>query len=198
MPSEIDMMREQYERQGELQRMGAEEQRKNYAPDLKERISETQAAVIQQTNPAKAIKAVVASFEGKIINEYGEETKMGEPLMNKYGISRISSYLIPIVNDINRFGNISKKEVRALTQQIIDDITDDIGFNWREYGIKNNSAKDIIVDSCLTLTLITLTRSEEGGEKSWLAKVVIESLSSAPGKQTKKKGESTWEKYFKL
>lgn len=196
MPNEMDYLRSQHEMQSALQREGSDEQRKTYAPDIKERITEAQAAVIAQTNPAKAIKSVISSFRGCVIDEYGEEHKVGESLMNNYGISRISSYLIPIINDVNRFGDISRDEVRSLTLQLVDDITEDVGFNWREYGIKNTSAKDIIVDSCLTLILITLTRSEDGGEKVWLSKVVLESLSSNSNKPKRK--ESTWEKYFKL
>lgn len=192
---ELDFYQQQLNMQNEIDMEGEAERRKVYAPDIREKVTEAQAAVIAQTNPARAIRAVVKSFEGIMINEYDEEIKIGEPLMNSYGIARISSYIIPIVNDATRFGNIKEKEVRDMTLQIIDDITDDIGYNWREYGVKNHSAKDLIVDSCLALILITLTRSENEGEKRFLSKVILESLSANQGQQKKKSGGSIWDKF---
>ena len=131
-----------------------------------------------------------------MINEDGEIEKIGIPIMNEQGIGRVSSMLIPFINDPIRFGNISEDEVRSLTLKIVNDITIDIGINWREYGIVNSSSKDIIIDSLMTLIFITLTRSEEQGEKNFLSKVVLESLGAGNKKPTKK--ESTWEKYLKL
>jgi hypothetical protein len=183
--------------QEDLQRQGSDESRKSFAPDLRERIQETQAAVIAQTNPARALRAIVSSFRGVMINEYDEEEKIGEPLMNEKGISRITSYLIPIVNDATRFGNVSGTEVRKMTLQICNDITEDIGFNWREYGIRNSSSKDLIVDVCIALVLLTLTRSEEQGEKNWLSRVILESVTANNGGQRPKK-ESFFSKHFKL
>jgi hypothetical protein len=102
--------------------------------------------------------------------------------------------LIPLINDPIRFGDISAQEVRAIALQTSNDITEDIGLNWRMYGISDPAHKDIIINSLVTLILITLTRSEEGGEKSFLSKVVLESVGS--GQKAKKK-TSVWEK-FKL
>jgi len=189
-------MEEQFNYQDELQRRGEDERRKSYLPNLKEQQAIAQAAVIAQTNPSLAIRAIVANFEGKVINEYGEEIALGQPLMNRYGSSQIASYLIPIISDPIRYGNIDEREVRSLTLQIIGDIITDIGKNWRDYGISNTSVKDLIIDACETLILITLTRSEEQGEKNWLSKIVLESMSGT-SKNSYSKKEGIWDK-FKL
>jgi hypothetical protein len=196
---EFDLMKEQnrmsYDSQSDLQEQQADMQGKLVAPQLKQQIAEAQAAVIAQTNPARALKIILEGFRGKMENEYGDFEVVGQPLMNERGLARIASMLIPFINDPIRFGNISEKEVRDISLQVADDITEDIGLNWREYGIKDPSTKDLIIDALITLIFITLTRSEGQGEKNFLSKVILESLGG--GKQTKKE-DSGWKKYFKL
>lgn len=196
----FDLMRTQselqYNSQSRLQKEGMEGQGRLVAPQLREQMAEAQAAVIAQTNPARALKIILEGFRGKMEDEYGEFKTVGYPLMNEKGIARIASMLIPFINDPTRFGDISRQEVRDLALRISDDITEDIGLKWREYGIKDPTTKDIIVDSLMSLIFLTLTRSEEGGEKNFLSKVILESVG---GKQDKKrKEESAWKKYFKL
>lgn len=194
--SEMDYFEAQLEGNKEMQREGIVEQQKQYAPQMREQIAEAQAAIIAQTNPAKSLRIILNGFKGYMYNEEGEFEKFGDPVMNDYGISRVSSILIPFINDAIRFGNISEGEVRDIALQTIDDITEEIGLNWREFGIISIPVKNLIVDSLLALILITLTRSEEQGEKNWLGKVVLESI-NAQGSQKKKRGGSIWEN-FKL
>lgn len=194
---EVDILREQAELKESLDKDHDARQNILYAPQVREQMAHAQAAIINQTNPAKALKIILEGFKGNIINEHGDTEKVAEQLMDEKGISKIASFLVPFINDAIRFGDINRVEVRNLALQTIDDITIEIGTNWRDYGIKYSTFRDIIIDALLSLILITLTRSEEGGEKKWLAKVVLESL-SAGGHKPKRKGESNWEKYFKL
>jgi hypothetical protein len=189
--SEIDYLKEQFESQRRLQDDQIDSQQRVYAPQLKEQIAEAQAAVIAQTNPAKALKIIIRGFQGFMIDEDGEEKKIGSPLMNDLGISKISSYLIPFINDPARLGNIKEQEARSMTLRIVDDITIDVGINWREYGITSPTIKDIIVDSCLMLVLVTLSRSVEGKEKRFLSSIIVESLSQ---RQQEKKKENWLDK----
>lgn len=196
--NELDLFKQQSgiqaENQSRLQQESSDSQARMFAPQLKEQIAEAQAAVIAQTNPARALKIILEGFRGNMQDEYGDFQRVGNPLMNEKGIARIASMLIPFINDPIRFGDIKESEVRDLSLQIANDITEDIGLNWREYGILDPSTKDIIVDSLITLIFITLTRSEGGGEKQFLSKVILESI----GASHKKKEESSWRKYFKF
>ena len=189
--NEIDFMRNQFSYQSDLQHEAAEQQNRMYAPQLREQLAETQAAVIAQTNPIKALKVLVEGLRGNIINEDNEIEKIGEPVMNQTGISEISTKLIPFISDPIRFGHISGTEVRLLALQIVQDLTVEIGIRWREFGIKDPSAKDIVVDSLMTLVFITLTRSEGGNEKNFLSRVILESVGG--NKKSSKEG-SIWEK----
>jgi hypothetical protein len=195
--NEWDLMNEQFRQQSNIQSQVSEDQAKLYAPQLREQVAEAQAAVIAQTNPIKALKVILEGFRGNIIDEYGDIVKVGMPIMNEEGIAKIASILIPFISDPIRFGNINGKEVRMITLQVANDISKNIGLNWRDYGVPDSSTQDLIVDSLLTLILITLTRSEEQGEKNWLGKVVLESISQGRNPQGKHKGGS-WKDMFKL
>ncbi|MEX0595283.1 MAG: hypothetical protein WD512_02205, partial [Candidatus Paceibacterota bacterium] len=192
-----DYIRELYNTQSALQNESAQENAKLYAPQLREQLSENQAAVIAQTNPSRALKVVIEGWKGNMIEDNKEIVKVGEPLMSQRGISRISSMLIPFISDPIRFGNLERKEVREIALQTVNDITQDIGLNWREYGIKEPTTRDIIIDSCLALILITLTRSEEQGEKNWLSKITLENV-SGQSKLNPRREKSWADKYLKL
>src|SRR5690554_245911 len=120
---EIDFLREQIQGQKELQEEASQSQAQLYAPQLREQLAETQAAVIAQTNPSRALKVILEGFRGNMIDEHGEIVKLGEPIMNEKGIAKVASMLIPFVNDPIRFGNIQGKEVRSAALQISNDIT---------------------------------------------------------------------------
>jgi len=195
--NELDLLDRQIEGQKDIQRESSDQQGKLYAPQLREQLAEAQAAIINQTNPSRALKIMIEGFRGNIVNTDGDLEQVGFPLMNEKGISHFSSILLQFINDPNRFGNISRFEVRNITLQTIDDITMDLGIYWRDYGIKDSTMRDIIIDAMLTLILITLTRSEEQGEKNWLSRIVLESVSQNRD-INKKRTSGVWERYFKL
>lgn len=198
---EIDFFNRQMDEQRSLQRegisMSGEQQERLYAPQLKEQIAEVQAAVIAQTNPSRSLKIILRGLNGEILNENNEYETMGEPIMNKKGITKMASILIPFVNDAMRFGNIREAEAKRISLQIVDDITTEVGINWREYGIRDPSYKDLVVDTCLGLIVVTLSRSVEGDDKRFLSRVLLESVSGTKLPE-KKSGDSIWGKMFKL
>lgn len=188
--NEIDYLRAQMNEQSNLQNEIGDQQTRLYAPQLKEQVDEMKAAVIAQTNPAKALKVLIAGFRGKYINEDNETEQIGEPMMNEVGISRISTAISPYLSDPARFGTVPKEQIRSSSLQIINNLTTDIGINWRKYGMIEASMRDKVLDMLRTLIFFTLTRSEEGNEKNWLGKIVIESIGNQ--KKPINKGGGTW------
>lgn len=196
MSDEINYLREQLSGQSELQAQDNESKERLYAPQLREQLAESQAAVIAQTNPSKALRIILEGFKGNMLDQNGDTIHLGYPIMNEEGVANLASMLIPFVNDAVRFGNLSDKEIRSMALSTIDDITKDIGLNWREYGM-HQSSRDIVIDACLVLIRITLSRSTEQGEKNWLGRVILESVSG--GKPMAKKKEDSWyDKILKL
>lgn len=196
MKEDFDLLNQQIYGQSQLQSQAGEQQERLYAPQMREQVAEAQAAIISQTNPAKALKIIIEGFRGNILNADGDWERLGNPIMNEYGISRIASILIPFISDPIRLGNVEERNIRQLVLQIAEDIAIEIGINWREYGIRDPSYKDLVLDSCVALIMITLSRSTGGDDKKWFGKVVVESISGNKLPQPKKEG--VLEKYFKL
>lgn len=193
---EIDLYKMQYADQRDMQREGiamqGEQQERMYAPQLKESIMENQAAMIAQTNPARALKIIIEGFRGNIQNKDGEFERLGMAIMNDKGITKVASLLIPFINDPMRLGNIREAQAKSMGLQIVDDISTEVGINWREYGIRDPSFKDIVVDSCLALVVVTLSRSVEGDDKRFLSRVVLESVNGGKLPEKSKGGDSGW------
>ena len=107
MNKELDFIRRQGEMDTENRRILQDEmgdrQDRIVAPQLREHIAETQAAIIAQTNPSRALKIILNSFRGYILNEENEYEQIGASVMNENGIGRIASILIPFINDPVRF-----------------------------------------------------------------------------------------------
>lgn len=196
--NELEQFRQQTEVQTDgnsrLQQEASDSQLRQVAPQLREQMAEAQAAVIAQTDPKKSLSQVLEGFRGKIQDEHGSFVKIGKPLMNEEGISIIAGFLTPILNDSTRFGDVPNDSVVAHSQDIIDQITKNLGFHWREYDIANTSVNDIIISDLATIVRWALSRSENGGERRFLSSVILESV----GGQQKKKQESGWSKLFKL
>ena len=184
----------QTDNQSRLQQEAADAQARQVAPQMREQLAEAQAAVIAQTDPRKSLNQVLQGFRGKIQDEYGNYAKIGAPLMNEHGIAVLAGFLTPILNDSTRFGDIPPSAVRDHTEDIINQITQDLGWHWREYGISGTTINNIIIADLTVIVRLALSRSENGGEKSFLSRVILESV----GGQPKKKKESTWDKYFKM
>lgn len=196
---EYDLMEQQYQDQSDLQREDAEQKTTAFAPQLREQVNEMKAALIEQTDPAKSLQIVLNGFRGKVWNsDEGQFIQVGNPIMNEKGISEVASFLTPILNSSTRFGNISPKFSGDVCLQLIDDITEKIGLNWREYDIKDDPAKHGIIDSLTILTRITISRSEDQGEKNWLARTIIETISGGGTAQKKRRKEENIWGSFKL
>jgi hypothetical protein len=170
-----------------------EEQQKLYLPQLQQQIQENQAAVISQTDPKKDVYELLMEFRGmEEVN--GDIKQIREPLMNEIGLKRISQILRPLMINTIRFTRLKERTIKNFTFQIVDDLTYDIGENWREYNINDRSACDHIINAIAILVFSMLSRAEDQNEKNWAGKIVFENLS--PGKLNRK--ESSWLEKFKL
>jgi hypothetical protein len=170
-----------------------EQQQKLYLPQLQQQMQENQAAVISQTDPRKDIRDLLNEFRGcEDVN--GELKLVRDPLMNEVGLKIVSQILRPLMVNTVRFTRLTNKTIKNFTLQIVDDLTYDIGENWREYDIRDRSACDHIINAIAILVFAMLSRAEDQNEKNWAGKMVFENLS--PPRINKK--ESSWLEKFKL
>lgn len=185
---------QQFEMQKELVEKQGQEQQKLYIPQLQEQVNQLQAAIIAQTDPKDDIEGLLNEFRGMEKVE-GKLKQVRDAIMNEAGIERVSQILRPLMINTVRFTRLRSNTIKNFTFQIVDDLTYDLGKNWREYEIDDRSSCDHIVNSVAILVFSMLSRAEDQNEKNWAGKIVIENLS--PNKTIGKK-EASWLERFKL
>lgn len=184
---------EQYEMQRLLQQQNADSNQEMYAPTMKQQINDMQSAVIEQVNPSKVANKIIMRFEGKIKNEDGEIIEKYDPVMNELGLSEVSLYLEGIINQSLTMGKMEDTEIKKIALELTNTFTENIGINWRSWGIKMATTKDIVCAIMAVNTLAILKRSTD--EKKFYSTVAIEHINQ--GMKPTKKEESFLDK-FKL
>lgn len=193
------MMGYQFDRQAEITNKQIESQERMYAPTLNEQMAQSQAVVIHEVNPAKTVDNILLEFEGKEIDPITKETQVvSEPIMNKIGIMALKTRLKGIVQQHTIMGDYGDAEIKNLSLRITNHITEDIGINWRKYGIKNRNVADAVVDVIGINILTAFKRAKDRSEKNFYKGLVYESIGSAHGGGGKKGEETSWWQKLKL
>jgi hypothetical protein len=169
-------------------------QKELYAPQLQEQVAASQAVVISETDPTKDINQLLLKFRGYEEVD-GELKRVREPIMNESGVNKISQILTPLMINTIRFTRLKEAMIKSITERFLDDLTYDLGLNWRDYDIPNRNSIDHILNALATLIFSVLSRAEDQNEKNWLGKISFENVN--PNKYEPKKSES-WLDRFKL
>ena len=123
------------------------------------------------TDPQKEIQMLKLSFEGKIIDENGEEKQITEPLMNIRGIYSIIGQVRSVVNRVSNLTHLSTHEIGTITvDSFSDSVIQDLMVNWKYYGIdkdRRNVTRTVVLRSAERIVYATLKRSHEGGERKF-------------------------------
>lgn len=164
------------------------------APVLHEQIQANQAVLVEQTNPQKVVKAIILRLRGLEEHPDGTLVKVAEEKVNKIGIDNIWFILDSHINQNIILSHLKQKEISNIMDALQIDLVDDLGLNWREYGIKKKTDLDTINDSILTNIFTSLKRAEGQNEKNWLKGITVENISNASRPQLGKK-EAFWDKF---
>jgi len=179
---------DQYKMQESLQQKGVEGGMVPYTHQMQQDVAQSQAVLVQQTNPIKVLIEIANKLKGYYINPDKSITKISEPLMNKKGISRIMFIMSSIINQNTILSHLEEKEISKIVIQLSDDLTDDLTLNWREYEITDKMMLDHILDAIIFPAYFALKRALGQNEKNWLGKISVEQISGAPRIQPPKKG----------
>lgn len=181
-------MYEQYAMQSELQRQASEGGQFVNAPMMHEQMQQSQAILVEQTNPSRVLREIELSLRNIEELEDGKFISRGEPIMNQFGINRIRFILRGIINQNTILSHLDDRMIGRLMMQFSDDLTDDLTLNWRAYGIKDKALLDHIENSILIPVLCALNRALEQNEKNWLGKISVENISNSGRTPIKKSG----------
>lgn len=182
--SEID----HYNAQAAIQQQGVQAQTLASYPQMYENQQQHQAVLVEQTNPSKVIDEIVLSLSGYEYKFDGSLEKVGEPVVNQFGINRLRFIMRSIINQNTVLSHLEEREVNKLIIQLTDDIIDDLTLNWKEYGIKDKIMLDYVVDSIMFPSYMALKRALEQNEKNWLGKISVENITNAPRMPQAKQG----------
>ena len=163
------------------------------AMTMRQDFQNSQAILVEQTNPNKIVDEIILGLEGKERTKDGAIKVIGKPVMNELGLSRIRFQLRSVMNQSSILSHLEKEDIGRLMNQLSDDIVDELSLNWKEYGIEDKTLLDSISNAVLMPTYLALKRAEGQNEKNWLGKISFEQLSNAPRIQEPKK-DHWWSK----
>ena len=125
------------------------------------------SSIYHMTSTEDEIKKLEETFRGTIyIGNKVISSK--EPLMNDEGINSMIGSLQSVVNRITIMSNFDKTDIENIINFYADTVAKDLMLNKRKYGISNNSARDKVYFSLLTVAFSTMKRAlEEGDKRFW-------------------------------
>jgi len=186
----------QYNIQSQLNKENAEYQNSMYASQLQEQIQQSQAVLVDQTNPKRIVREIILRLRGVEERADGTLVKVAEPKINKVGVDNIWFILDSHINQNVILSHLEARDIGNIMDAVQSDLVDDLSLNWREYGIKKKTDLDTINNSVLTNVFLALKRAEGQNEKNWIGKISVENISSSPRFNADKKG--SWKDMFKL
>jgi hypothetical protein len=187
---------EQYQAQGALQQQQAEAQQSAYAPQMFEQMQQSQAILVETTNPSKIVDSIMLRLRGLQRLPDGTEIKIAEPKVNKIGYEKIWFILDSHINQNIILSHLEEQNVSNIITSLGKDLVHVLTLNWKEWGIKDKNDLDAINNSILVNVFMALKRAEGQNEKNWLGKISLEHISGMPRLPQMKK-DSFWSK-FKL
>lgn len=187
---------QEYQANAALQQQQQDAAMSGQAPYMLQQQQVTQAALVEQTNPAHVLKDIEMRLRGEEEKFDGTIEKVGEPLMNDIGIGRMRAILSSIINQNTILSHLEDKEISNFIIQVSDDLVDDLAENWFRYGINDKRLLDHICDIILISSYAALKRAWKQNEKNWLNRAVVENINTSPRMMPQKK-EGFWSR-FKL
>jgi len=185
---------EHYQAQGALNQRQLDSQANVYAPQLQEQFQQSQAILVEQTNPSKVVQDILLRLQGLEIKPDGTKVKVAEPKVNKVGIENIWFILASHINQNVILSHLDEIEISRMMDTIGRDIVRDLSLNAKRYGIQKKTDKDIINNSILINIFLALKRAQGQNEKNWLSKISVENISSQVRLPSMKK-DSFWGKF---
>jgi hypothetical protein len=164
--------------QSDLQKQNNEYEGSLNAPQLMEQLQNTQAILVESTNPKKVIEEIILKLRGLNKLTDGRLVKEGREMMNKEGIDQVKFILNSHINQNVILSHLEEEQIKRIMLRISDSLIDDFTLNWRAYGIKNKTDLDVILDAILLGIYYSLNRALGQNEKNWLGKITLENLSS--------------------
>lgn len=166
------------------------------SPQLLEQVQQSQAVLVEQTDPKKVIKEIMLILRGLEEQPDGKLVRVTEPRMNEAGLEAMWFWFKSHVNQGIILSHFDEGQINNFIEVIQNDLVDELGLNWRIYGIKTKTDLDVINNAMLMNIHSALCRAKGQNEKNWLGRISIENIRGGERPMPSRR-DSFWSK-FKL
>ncbi len=190
----MDQEEMNFKMQEQLQQQNIDAERSMKEPQLYSEIQQVKAVLVDETNPKRIVHSILLRLQGEMENPDGTRVSIGEAKVNKKGISSIWFILDSHINQNVILSHLDRKEITSIMDSLQDDLVDDLGLNYKEYGIVNKTDLDTINNSILVNIFLCLKRAEGQNEKNWLKGITSEQVIGGSRMPSPKK-DGFWNKF---
>lgn len=128
-------------------------------------LNQYSSSILHLTNPSGEIDKMELTFRSQILDEDGNATQIGDPLMNEEGIASVVGQVQSIVSQVTIMSNFKDKDIPLLVDFLGDTMSKDLMMNRQAYEIKSASARDKVYFIALSTAYIALKRALDNGER---------------------------------
>ena len=125
-------------------------------------------SIILLTNPEEETHKAELRFRNIKVLENEKIVKLGDPLMNEYGISQVIGLMESVINRNTVMGWLEDAdEVAGIRNFFADTLAKDLMMNREVYGINDPTARDRIFFEAVSGVHLCLKRSFKQGERKF-------------------------------
>lgn len=126
------------------------------------------SSIILLTNPENAVFKVECKFRNIKVDDEGKVVRLGDPLMNDYGISQVIGMIESAVNESTVWAWLEDRpEVDNIRNFFADTLARDLMRNRVVYNISDESARDRIFMESVIFVHLCLKRAFKQGERGF-------------------------------
>lgn len=122
-------------------------------------------SIVEMTDTEELLYRLECNLKGMIINNKGEEIKVGKALLNDEGIKDIIGIVRSAGSQSSVMTEFEGNEIKVIMEYLNDTLAKTLMVNRINYGIYNPSARDVIVFMANACTFAIIKRGFEGGER---------------------------------
>lgn len=150
------------------------------------------SGILSLTNPEGEIYKLQLSLRNQWMDERGQITSLGTPLMTDQGINRVIGFVQSIVNSNTIMSNYKDDQIAKIILFNYDVFTQDLIFSKDNFGIQGDmeSIRNLIINTTFNLVMASIHRAKDQGEKGFLSKSTQEIMTKNVGSDDKKAGWS--------
>jgi len=137
------------------------------------------------TDTEKDIYETELLLQGIKINDKGEQEQACHPLCNKEGAANMIRIMRAQVGNVMQMSNLEEEQIRVMTQELAQDMIEDLTFNKKRYGIIHPKAVSTIVDLISWKAFACGMQALENGTRRMLRGTTMETTINTQGQAMK-------------